>query len=722
MKRHIVTVLTGLTAASLAVSAPASVFAAETNDCADPFTEEAQSLVSEETSMVVSEPTINTEQRQNDDGSVTTTTTTTVTETTTTEQDPLTETSEVKEGDEDYIPITDENGDTLLPYERTITTPQQEVSSETVTTVTETTEKTQMTNQVDTESTEVSEISDDGEQQEASDDVAEKANNLLEAQNITSDFDVYGDTLDESIGHVDGNVAVNNVATGSDVTIMNKEQHGSEENNHDYAEDGYSYIGNTNGSRIGTNSNQTTKDPETGETKNASLLVTGQDAEVTDTNSGHANMFARETAELDENGNITKESAEELAKKDSRLQNISQVADINNNLDKIGNAGQALIDATKDDKQDYTVDDDIKKFNDAIRMISDTTKAIENKVNVLTISIKKTFLTDTNQTGKINDINNALRDIVMKNETGTKVIVNVDTEDDSDIEVTGMMANIQAYTAKAAHLFWNFGNFAGKLHFNQAWGGTILASKATVRADAGIQSGRVVAKTVGHKSGELHMAVSGARATTKTTSAPKITRSGKTTVTISSPNPSISYKYRKQVNPEQPDKPDTPEKPNTPPATPDEPNTPETPEKPETPDKPNVPDTPKNPEAPKTPEVPHSSGSSEIPDTPSTPEIPPVTPEGPTTPTPAVEESADVQEVESDEFVPHTGSDETPIRLVYGKARPRPQGNDTPALTNGQKRQQVATGDSSNLPLYGCISAAALCGLAIFIAMKKRKH
>lgn len=722
MKKHAVTLLTGLTVASMSISAPSTVFAAEADAAAGtvvvPVVEPEGAGSQEQpvsSSVTTSEPSVQTEQTTNEDGSVTTTTTSTVTETTIEGKEPVVETTPIMEGDADYVPITDENGDTLVPYEKTTTTPCQEVTTETVTTVTSTTEKTQMTNQVDTADTEVSEVPEAGDAEAASSEVSAKTDALLNAQNITSDFNVYANTMDESIGHVDGNVAVKNMETGSDVTIMNKEQYGSNENNLDYAKDGYSYVGNANGSRINTNSNQTVKDPETGENKNASLLVVGEDVEVTDNNSGHANMFAKEEASLDENGDLTQESAEALAKKDHRLQNIAQVADIDNNLDKIANAGQELIDATKDeDDGTYSVDTDIRKFDNAIRIISDASAAVKNKINVLNISIKKAFLTDTNQTGKINDINNALRDIVQWNETGTKVIVNVDTEDDSDIEVTGMMANIGAYTAKAAHLFWNFGNFAGKLHFAQAWGGTILAPKATVHADAGLQSGRVVAKTVGHKSGEIHMAVSGNRTSVKTTSEPKVTRSNGTSKLVTSATPTITYKYKKLnvlVAPDVPDvSPETPVTPNTPDAS----DVPETPGATDTQEVPDTPDTPNEQNTP-APDMPGDDTSTPDQETPSGKDHP--SEELQNDKTEVQETHQDVkmdlgtEETPEDEVLRTGAENQSLEQMVAGRRRH--------LMAQNTSRKQIQTGDESNLVLYGSLSAAALCALAILLAKKK---
>ena len=232
MKKHAVTLLTGLTVASMSVSTPSTVFAAEADTMestvvvpvVETGSESSQEQSASSSTTTTSEPSVQTEQTTNEDGSVTTTTTSTVTETTIEEKEPVVETTPIMEGDADYVPITDENGDTLVPYEKTITTPCQEVTTGTFTTVTSTTEKTQMTNQVDTADTAVSEVPEVGDAEAASSEVSAKTDALLNAQNITSDFDVYANTMDESIGHVDGNVAVKNMETGSDVTIMNKEQ------------------------------------------------------------------------------------------------------------------------------------------------------------------------------------------------------------------------------------------------------------------------------------------------------------------------------------------------------------------------------------------------------------------------------------------------------------------------------------------------------------------
>ena len=295
MKKHFFTVLTGLTAFSMAAATPVTVLAAEngaaaetvetssegvdtaqetnetsnegtdaaleTNETSDEETEAAQEIA--EAGTVTSTPEVHEDTIQNEDGSTTTTTTSTVTETTTTPLEPVITTTPVSEKDSDYHTITDEEGNELEAYEKTTTTAGAEVSTETVTTTTMTTETSQMTNAVETENAVVENVTEDAEVAPANPAAEAAAKEFLEDQNVTSDFAIYADKVDESIGHVDGNVAVNTMATGGQVDIMNKDdsQYG-EGNANPYAENGYSYIGSTeNGTTIKTTSNQT-KDGE----------------------------------------------------------------------------------------------------------------------------------------------------------------------------------------------------------------------------------------------------------------------------------------------------------------------------------------------------------------------------------------------------------------------------------------------------------------------------
>ena len=659
--------------------------------------------ISVEPVVSVSEPEVHEKTVQNDDGSTTTITTSIITETTTTPLDPVVTTIPVNEDDSDYHTITDDEGTELESYEKTTTTAESEISTETVTTMTVTTEMSQMTNVVETENATVENVSDESVVAPADSKVEAAAKEFLGDQNVASDFAIYADKVDESIGHVDGNVAVNTMATGGQIDIMNKDdsQYGAG-NADQYAENGYSYIGSTeNGTTIKTTSNQI-KDGEV-----SSKIVVGENVEVTDNAHGSAGHFQMDTAETKADGGVTSESASMLATSDSRLADIENTTDINNNLNKIADSGQKLIDATKD--EDSTADDDLNKVLAAIgALVQKQNTTSEDGISILNVTIHSKLLTDSKYT---NDLNNKkiFQDLVKKNTSNTKVIVSIDCSDTD--ENTGITAyfnpsnDINNYDNKAANLYWNFGSYGGKITFESQWVGNIIAANATVHANAGVQSGRIVAKTAGHKSGEIHMAVSGNVVTKKVTSEPVVTRSDKKTIIVSS-EPSVSYKYQLKNQPSKPDVPSNPDIPITP-------------------DTPDVPENPSNSENPGTTENHYSSSETENNQT-------------------TIDNSGNEQNQNEsngdesehiDEALTHGGNvrlindneaDNGLPQIVLGKIRAQStDGNssytDTQITKGNIRRKNVQTGDESNMFLWGSLAAASLCALGVAVAIKKKK-
>lgn len=751
MKKYLLTVLTGLTAFSMAAATPVTVLAAEndaaetvetssegvdtaqetketsnegtdaapeTNETSDEETEAAQEIA--EAGTVTSTPEVHEDTIQNEDGSTTTTTTSTVTETTTTPLEPIITTTPVSEKDSDYHTITDEEGNELEAYEKTTTTAGAEVSTETVTTTTMTTETSQMTNAVEPENAVVENVTEDAEVAPANPAAEAAAKEFLEDQNVTSDFAIYADKLDESIGHVDGNVAVNTMATGGQVDIMNKDdsQYG-EGNANPYAENGYSYIGSTeNGTTIKTTSNQT-KDGEV-----LSKLVVGENVTVTDNAHGSAGHFQLETAETKAEGGVTSESAEKLAAGDKRFADIETASDIKSNLDRIAAFGQKLIDATKDEEGAGSADNDLNKITAAIESLFQRKDAAsENGTNILNITIHSRLLTDSRYTNELNNTK-LFQDLVRKNVSNTKVIVSVDCGDADEVSGITSYCNpsndINNYDNRAANLFWNFGAYAGKITLESQWLGNIIAANATVHANAGIQSGRIVARTAGHKGGEIHMAVSGNVVSKKVTGEPMVTRSDKKSVIVLS-EPDVTYKYRLKDKPSEPVVPETPS----------EPDQPTTPDQPTNPDAPTTPDVPVNLSTPDAPVIPTTDTTkpdtdSIVPDTnvatpseiekPSTPEKPDRTNAEAENSTPAG--NVGLSNVSS----PYTG--ELP-QNVHGEARlneTSPNTGENVQLVNGDDgRRLVQTGDESNMPLWGGLFSVSLCALVFSIAAEKRK-
>lgn len=717
MKKHLLTVLTGLTAASMAAVMPVTAFAAE-NDAAAEIDNETTESAQEESETReadmsapesnVSAPEVHEDTVQNEDGSTTTTTTSTVTETTTTPLEPIVTTTPVNQEDSDYHTITDEEGNELESYEKTMTTAASEVSTETVTTTTVTTETSKMTNAVETGNATVENVTEEAAVKPADPAAEAAAKEFLEDQNVTSDFAIYADKVDESIGHVDGNVAVNTMATGGQVDIMNKDDSQYGTGNADpYAENGYSYIGSTeNGTTIKTTSNQT-KDGEV-----LSKLVVGEGVTVTDNAHGSTGHFQLETAETKEEGGVTSESAEKLAASDKRLADIEKTSDINNNLDQIAASGQKLIDATKDEEGTGSAENDLHKISAAIEsLVQRQSSAFEDKTSILNVTIRSGLLTDARFTNELNNTK-LFQDLVRKNASNTKVIVNVDCGDADEAGITSYFNpsnDINNYDNRAANLFWNFGAYAGKTTLESQWLGNIIAANATVHANAGIQSGRIVARTAGHKAGEIHMAVSGNVFTKKVSSEPVVIRSDKKSVIVLS-EPGVTYKYRlkEPVLPEVPTEPSVP-------TTSDQPANPDVPVTPSTPDTPVIPDTTDTtkPDTDITKPDTNTATPSDL-EKPSTPKKTDRTNAKTENSTPA--EDVTLINVSS----PDTGE---PSQNVLGEARSNeiaPNTGETMQLVNSDGRL-VQTGDESHMALWGGLFSASLCALGFSIAAEKRR-
>lgn len=300
----------------------------------------------------------------NPDGSVTEIVTTT---TTTTEvKDPTFITTDVKPGTPDYDqikkdadgnPEKDPNGDVIHPLTKTEatqnTTTTVSTTTTSTTTKTETTTTTIMTNAENWEYKKTHTLDKDGNLIDANETLDKDTKDYLNSQNVTADFDVYANTMDQTCGHIDGNIAVNRL--NQSTTLMNKEnQYGtnrvttpgtnisSTDIDKLYAQNGYSYVGSVaKGVYISTSSNQKTGNV------NDSLLVTGSDVTNTDAK-GDANHFKSVTlapgATVD--GKVTEAAHQEALNQEARLKNLREVSDIKNNLADIAKKGQKVIEDT----------------------------------------------------------------------------------------------------------------------------------------------------------------------------------------------------------------------------------------------------------------------------------------------------------------------------------------------------------------------------------------
>lgn len=478
------------------------------------------------------------------------------------------------------------------PYIKHVKETTDESWTETKTTETKTVKTKageKMTNEDDYDSKNVYVVSKSGEAEKATESRSQSVKNFYDAQNVTSDFAVYAKSLDGTIGHEDGNIAVENLNKGT--TIMNKDgQYAGNRTNgitqHDidqaYAENGYSYIGRTNdGDYISSSSNFSRNG------KNASLVVYGTDEgdshEDTDGTANHFNSIHLK------NG---KEIPEEYKE---RTANLNTVIKFDENLQDMASSGQKAIEDTGNELSDI---ENLRAANNILKA-----GRLGNS-DILSITLSSSVLKNDWLAGDYNEINSLLTGLVNSNTNHVNVLINVkirasDLNENNELSRLGAMMNgINNYDCRASYLTWNFGSFNGTISMYNTMSGNFIAPNATLNV-GGLESGRAVSNSFSHN-GEIHMAVKGTsnvQYKTETETAEKTSESEHTSKTASS----VSYDYKDTTaKPTEPTKPAEP----TEPAKPTEPTNPSVPTKPAEPTVPTKPAEPANSVKPTKPAVP----------------------------------------------------------------------------------------------------------------------
>ena len=434
------------------------------------------------------------------------------------------------------------------PYVKHVKETTDESWEETKTTETKTV-KTEvgkkMTNEDDYSSKKVYVIDNSGKTSKATETQEQSVKNFYDSQNVTSDFVVYAKSLDGTIGHEDGNIAVKNL--NQSTTIMNKDgQYAGNRNSgvsqHDvdqaYAENGYSYIGKTRDSDHITSSSNFSKNG-----KNASLVIYGTDegnsSEDTD---GSANHFM--SVHL-KDGSVPAEYQE-------RTKNLNSVVKFDENLKNMADAGQKAIDFSQNSLSDI---ENLRAANETIQA------GTLGNGDILSLSLSSNILKNDWTAGDFNEINNLLTGLINGNTNHVNILVNVkirasDLSGDELKNLNAMMNGVNNYDCRASYLTWNFGNFDGTISMFNTMSGNFIAPNATLNV-GDLESGRAVSSSFSHN-GEIHMAVKGTTSTqysTGTETSVKTSEGKHTTKTTSS----ASYDYKDAEKPkDSTDKPSTP--------------------------------------------------------------------------------------------------------------------------------------------------------------------
>ena len=333
----------------------------------------------------------------------------------------------------------------------------------------------------------------------------DKAMDFLNATGAATNFLVYADQFNMGT-HLDGNICVNEL-TG------NKTKEGIYASGHETINelDKYSIILNEKNS------------VDLGDLANGAVVIgTGKVnlvGHLNETNGTKANFVNIESSGVE--GNTVKDKVINylLDNVDNADANrLREEIDINGNLDKMAAAGQSLIDyvASKGVKNGSAIDS-LKAFN---QIKNNEINQIKNN-EMLMLNINASELVDSGDF--IKTLDPFLRN--NKDNTNSRVIINVITKNESKISIEEPLNGNDAYNAFSSSVLWNFGNYEGEIEFGKwheddnwkgysaiAGEGTLIAPKAVVSLH-GTYDGSIVARQLyqGDKQGnggmEIHQSV-----------------------------------------------------------------------------------------------------------------------------------------------------------------------------------------------------------------------
>ena len=332
--------------------------------------------------------------------------------------------------------------------------------------------------------------------------------NFLDTLKVTEDFAVYADTyLSNESNHVEGNIAVNHLESDNFLVKGNV----SEEAEQQGLESGsYSYIGEASG-LVGssdtvvmhgdTELEGSVNDEEGGRpapgTQNADGTVLVDVSAAVNLEDG--------TVDVEELANVL-ESVEQF---DADAGEIAETIQINENLNRIADAADAMDQALQDVKVNETVAEEgqpvdaaaVQAVDAVTGMLTDNTL---QKGDVVVIDLSIDALTQCAHAE--NSLQGSLKNLYVANtKVGATLLVRVNTEGTDTITITVPMYQEEHGTANG-YLIWDFGSFGGTINANSCvTAGVIVAPNAKQVIVTGTLEGRVVTDTYNREgSSETH--------------------------------------------------------------------------------------------------------------------------------------------------------------------------------------------------------------------------
>lgn len=345
----------------------------------------------------------------------------------------------------------------------------------------------------------------------------DKAMDFLNATGTATNFLVYADQFDMA-AHIDGNVCVNEMTNSSGEGI--------------YAS-GHVTLDGLDKYSIILNEKNTVN---IGDINNDAVIIGTNKVNISGNLNGSSKYINIEDEKNGAEGATVQDKAidyllDHVEKTDkNRLQ---EEINIKGNLDKIAAAGQSLINYVSS-KGDVT--------GSAVKALNSFNKIKNNEMLMLNITAKELSESD--------EFTNKLQNLITSNkdQTASRVIINVVTNNESKIDVWKVMNGNGAYNPFSSSILWNFGEYDGELDFHFHSEGTLIAAKAKVTLDD-VRDGSVVADHLVHGGKEIHQSHIAHLPVTKSETAkasPLYKYSSSASVNVASE--AVSHEVKKQEN------------------------------------------------------------------------------------------------------------------------------------------------------------------------------
>ena len=326
---------------------------------------------------------------------------------------------------------------------------------------------------------------------------------FLDTLKVTEDFAVYADTYQSESNHVEGNIAVNHLESDNFLvkgSVSDEELEGGD----------YSYIGEASGLVGSADSAVLHGDADLegsvndeGESKPAPGTQNADGTVLVDVSS--AINLEEGTVDVEELANVL-ENVEEL---DVEAEEIAETIQINENLNRIADAADAMDQALQDVKVNETVAEEGQPVDSAACVAVDTvtgmlTDNTLKKGDIVVIDVSVDALTQCAHAE--NSLQGSLKNLYLANmEVGATLLVRVNTEGTDTITITVPMFQEEHGTANG-YLIWDFGTFSGTINADSCvTAGVIVAPNAEQVIVTGTLEGRVITDTYNRpNSSETH--------------------------------------------------------------------------------------------------------------------------------------------------------------------------------------------------------------------------